>query len=1023
MPRSSVAASLGNTISPMLANRTTFETAMTDIENRHRKFAKELKDGDPLANSLALKFPTFICEIKLDGERMLLHIKRGIVTVQTRNSKWYSNVYSPTLAPPLRRAIQKYDVDVILDGEIISWDNGRQEIIPFGVNRTVANDRRAWCAKQGLLEERDLNHHLDEGDINVMNTSTFDKRRSAQGGPYDSEPGAECWLKYVVFDVLYVGGPDAARLISEATTMEGDDIATGSILNLSGFDRKKILYRLIDPQVNEVEIVPSLVVRRDGRSENAANYFSPTAPPMESGLPCSTVDSVECVAKGDVPNYEEIDAQARGSKTDDEISTARAAAMNKFYVDIVENEGFEGLIFKDLLAPYCVGDQSRSLRYWNKMKPDYSSQGHSASDIDAVVLGAYYATGMAKSGQLNAFLLGCVDESNPDHFMTLCKVNGGSIGWEKLKKIFDHTGFRKEEDGTVLYGKWFRESSHGKSLPDFISQRSFYKGRESSMGWVCQAKKYPDLWIHPDDSIVLTLNSGEITLSDEFSAGVSLRFPRIEKVRLETVDGDVKPANEVETCESLHQLFREMAARRTEGSLEFEWGSPSRLSSIAGPSRFLTTDENTKRKKSKPRKDALTDQASQMPRFEKKDSAALSGVTFVVLEGYYSFDEDSLDAEEAKEEGWFEEAKKVKSRMDVLEFIAKHSGTSKVAISSDTDVILGGRINDARVAMYARMLDSDTVPGKKDTALIRLRQLGGIVKWTYVYSSVRRWIDEASQVKIEEGPNGQQLTARGPPTIANTQLPRPTRHDYLVLGKSAQLDDEGEVFGIQVWKDINIFDLKRGLEEVQRSRRREKDDRAEDRKRLKLRGQLSIVEAGKDVLVPWQYAAINSLPACDRWVIAGDLEKLWSFQMGNASDDDTRPAIIYPDLFDDCGLHDNHDVLEEMRSMVPLKRWKELPPEAQMSSLSSTLPLARTMGAQVTLHLHDEVTHVLCLLRGRDIVIWEPEAFQAELFEDQDRAMKLHRRLLCLHEKDKSAAIKFVSPNWIRAQFVGTQGS
>lgn len=182
MPRSSVAASLGNTISPMLANRTTFEAAMTDIESRHRKFAKELKDGDPLANSLALKFPTFICEVKLDGERMLLHVKQGVVTVQTRNSKWYSNLYSPTLGPPIRRAIQKYDVDVILDGEVISWDNGRQEIIPFGVNRTVANDRRAYCERKGLLEESDLNHHQEEQDLNVMNTGTWDKKRSSPGG-------------------------------------------------------------------------------------------------------------------------------------------------------------------------------------------------------------------------------------------------------------------------------------------------------------------------------------------------------------------------------------------------------------------------------------------------------------------------------------------------------------------------------------------------------------------------------------------------------------------------------------------------------------------------------------------------------------------------------------------------------------------------------------------------------------------------------------------------------------------------
>lgn len=73
------------------------------------------------------------------------------------------------------------------------------------------------------------------------------------------------------------------------------------------------------------------------------------------------------------------------------------------------------------------------------------------------------------------------------------------------------------------------------------------------------------------------------------------------------------------------------------------------------------------------------------------------------------------------------------------------------------------------------------------------------------------------------------------------------------------------------------------------------------------------------------------------------------------------------------------------------------------------------MGAQVTPHLDDGVTHVLSLLR--DHVTWDPNDFQPELFVDQDRARKLRRRLLGLHEKAKPFTVEFVSPNWIRAQF------
>lgn len=274
---------------------------------------------------------------------------------------------------------------------------------------------------------------------------------------------------------------------------------------------------------------------------------------------------------------------------------------------------------------------------------------------------------------------------------------------------------------------------------------------------------------------------------------------------------------------------------------------------------------------------------------------------------------------------------------------------------------------------------------------------------------------------FDEGPRSrQQLALGGPPTIPNTELPCPSRHDYLVLGKSANFDDEGDVFGIQLWKkDINIFDLKRGLEEVKRTRRLEEDNRSDDKKRLKLRGQLSRVNA-KNYLVPWQYAAVESLPAQDRWIVAGGMENLWNFRSSNA--EEGRATVIYPDLFDDdFGLKEEDAVLERVLSGDPETRWECVPQEVQMGRVFSSLPLARTMGAQVTPHLHNGVTHILCLLKGCETTFWQADSFQPELFEYQERAMKLHRRLLKLHkDDDEPTVVKFVSPQWVRAQFDGT---
>ena len=78
---------------PMLADRTNFEAALSNIHRRHHQYIDRLPDEDPakerLRNSLAFKFPTFINEVKLDGERMVFHVRRGVVTMQTRNSTWY----------------------------------------------------------------------------------------------------------------------------------------------------------------------------------------------------------------------------------------------------------------------------------------------------------------------------------------------------------------------------------------------------------------------------------------------------------------------------------------------------------------------------------------------------------------------------------------------------------------------------------------------------------------------------------------------------------------------------------------------------------------------------------------------------------------------------------------------------------------------------------------------------------------------------------------------------------------------
>ena len=133
-------ATLGCIISPMLSAKVNFDNCLTSITMNHVEYLKAT--GNQKSQCLALKFPAICGEIKLDGERMLAHVFNGKVTIQTRNGNWYSELYSPVISAPLREALSMYNVNVILDGEMMSWDDKKQGIIPFGMNRTVANARR-----------------------------------------------------------------------------------------------------------------------------------------------------------------------------------------------------------------------------------------------------------------------------------------------------------------------------------------------------------------------------------------------------------------------------------------------------------------------------------------------------------------------------------------------------------------------------------------------------------------------------------------------------------------------------------------------------------------------------------------------------------------------------------------------------------------------------------------------------------------------------------------------------------------
>ena len=190
---------------------------------------------------------------------------------------------------------------------------------------------------------------------------------------------------------------------------------------------------------------------------------------------------------GAVGGLLEIDMERRHDRSDEEISEARAHAIQGLYDKLVEEQRLEGLVFKDLSAPYYLGEESKSTRYWHKFKPDYFN-GSVASDLDVILIGGYFATGLRQSGKPSGLLCACVDSEDPERFFPLCKVSMGSIDRERASELLKATGFKTNEDSDDNGNdKWFRGDRDGKVVPEFVSRRSYQSGNDNS-GWRVQKK-------------------------------------------------------------------------------------------------------------------------------------------------------------------------------------------------------------------------------------------------------------------------------------------------------------------------------------------------------------------------------------------------------------------------------------------------------------------------------------------------------------------------------------------------------
>ncbi|KAI1326619.1 DNA ligase I [Xylariaceae sp. FL0255] len=175
----------------------------------------------------------------------------------------------------------------------------------------------------------------------------------------------------------------------------------------------------------------------------------------------------------------------------------------------IVSDASEGLVIKNPRSMYTVGERKSD---WIKVKPEYMKGfGH---EVDVVVIGGYYGSG-SRGGRLSSYMCGLrVPErdikagDDPATCYSFTKVGGGF-------RVEDYAEIQR-----LTEGKW-RDWDVKKPPSKYIRLAGGDKYQYER----------PDVWIHPSDSVVITVKAASIEETKSFASKFTFRFPRFRQLR------------------------------------------------------------------------------------------------------------------------------------------------------------------------------------------------------------------------------------------------------------------------------------------------------------------------------------------------------------------------------------------------------------------------------------------------------------------------------------------------------------
>lgn len=197
----------------------------------------------------------------------------------------------------------------------------------------------------------------------------------------------------------------------------------------------------------------------------------------------------------------------------------------QIFLDQSVKDSCEGLMVKMLNGKESYYEPSKRSRNWLKLKKDYlAGVGDS---LDLVVVGGYIGKGK-RTGTYGGFLLAAYNQDTGE-YETTCKIGTG-FSDEALQQLFD-----KLKPTEIMHAK-----------PFYVYETN-------------NSNAVPDVWFEP--TMVFEVLTADLSLSpiykaahNEYSKGISLRFPRFLRIR------DDKGVEDATSSDQISEMYQRQAS-------------------------------------------------------------------------------------------------------------------------------------------------------------------------------------------------------------------------------------------------------------------------------------------------------------------------------------------------------------------------------------------------------------------------------------------------------------------------------